>query len=151
MNLGHLKLDDMPKFCAAYFATCGDDSIFTEPVFVDRSAEDSNGKAPLLDKHDGFALKPRKLVQQYKDNPEDSQTQGTLFVHMTNHASMQHCIASKKDHHNADLELSSGLDVEMSDQQKRMINPPLRDVALSNIINQSQEKHAKKKEAKQKH
>ncbi len=62
LNLGHLKLDDMPKFCAAYFATCGDNSIFTEPPSVDRSAEDSNDKSPLLDKHDGFVLKPRKLV-----------------------------------------------------------------------------------------
>ena len=31
LNLGYVKLDDLPKFCADYFATLGNDSVFFEP------------------------------------------------------------------------------------------------------------------------
>jgi len=32
LNLGYVKLDDLPKFRGAYFATLGDDSVFVEPT-----------------------------------------------------------------------------------------------------------------------
>ena len=31
LNLGYVKLDDLPKFRAIYFLTLGDDSVFVEP------------------------------------------------------------------------------------------------------------------------
>ena len=31
LNLGYVKLDDLPKFRAVYFLTLGDDSVFVEP------------------------------------------------------------------------------------------------------------------------
>ena len=62
LNLGYVKLDDLPKFCAAYFATLGDDFVFAEPLyFVEPPPENAN----LLYDHDGFAFKPKKLLNPF--------------------------------------------------------------------------------------
>ena len=50
----------------------------------------------LLGDHDGFALKPKKLMKKYKENPGDSKVQGKVFVHMTNFASSEHVANEKK-------------------------------------------------------
>ena len=65
-------LDDLPKFCAAYFATLGDDLVFVEPPHFVQSPPENN---TLLDDHDGFSLKPKKLVKKYQDNLADPKTQ----------------------------------------------------------------------------
>jgi len=121
LNLVYVKLEDLPKFRAAYFATLGDDSVFVEPSHAVEPPQES---AVLLDQHDGFALKPRNLLKQYQDNPKDSKTQGMLFVHMTNHVATKHCVtALKKNERYVDLEPSPGLDIAMSDLQKSILNP----------------------------
>ena len=71
LNLGYVKLDDLTKFHAAYFSILGDDSVFVEPPpFVQPPPENNT----LLDDHDGFALKPKKLFKNYKDNRNDPKT-----------------------------------------------------------------------------
>ena len=142
LNLGYVKLDDLPKFRAAYFATLGDDSVFVEPPPENTT---------LLDDHDGFALKPKKLLKKYQDNRSDSKAQGMLFVHMTNHVTTQHCVAArKKDGHFVDLEPSPGLDIHMTEFQRIVLNPTMRDVVVSDLVNQAQGERAKKKEGKRK-
>ena len=97
LNLRFVTLDDVPKFWAAFLVTHGDDSIFcippTTPPVVD-SASDTNPQS-FPDQHNGFTLKPRKLIEKYIANPGDSKVQGQLFVHMTNFVCREHFVANK--------------------------------------------------------
>ena len=120
-----------------------------------------------MDDHDSFSLKPKKLVEEYQDNPGDCTAQGKLFVHMTNFVCTEHVIENKKknssDHEMilpngtrmtlkakvaAQLEPTAGLDVEMTGNQKKLLNPTPNDVVMSELIDQAQGQRAKKKEAK---
>jgi hypothetical protein len=152
LNLGFVTLDDVPKYRAAYLATRGDESIFVDPPPGVVAATVTNNDHPLLDKHDGFALKPTKFIDAFKANPGNSKIQGQLFVHMTNFVCHEHCIAVKKTQAemNSILEPSAALNVETSSLQKKFLNPTMKDMQLSDIIEQSQGERAKKKEAKRK-
>ena len=66
LNIGYVNLDNLVKFRAAYLATQGGDYVFVEPSFIDSSAGDTpkvEDDSNLLDKHDGFALNPEKLIK----------------------------------------------------------------------------------------
>ena len=41
LNLGYVKLVDLPKFRGAYFETLGDDSVFVEPPHVVEPPQES--------------------------------------------------------------------------------------------------------------
>ena len=141
LNLGYLKLDDLPKFRAAYFATVGDYLVFVEPTPENNT---------LLDEHDGFSLKLKKLVKNYQDNRTEPKTQQMMFLHMTNNVTTEHFVTAKnKNGRFVDLEPSSGFDVAITEFQKSVLNPTKQDVVISDIISQSQRYMAKKKEAKQ--
>ena len=63
-----MKLDDLTKFRAAYLAAQGNDSVFFEPTFIDSSADETTkveDDSVLLDKHDGLALKLKKLIKEF--------------------------------------------------------------------------------------
>lgn len=147
LNLGYVKLDDTQKFRAAYLASLGDESIFVTPVVEDKAATTSTS-SKLLDDHDAFALRPKKLVTHYQGNRSDSKAQGKLFVHMTNFVCTEHVTANKKREVSLQLEPSPSLNVEMSHLQKSLLNPNSQDVMLSELIDQAQGQRAKKKEAK---
>ena len=49
-----------------------------------------------------------------------------------------------------DIELTAGLNVEVSELQQSLINPTSRDMIVSDIIDQAKGERAKKKEAKRK-
>ena len=141
-----MKLDDAPKFLAAYFSTLGDDSDFVEPPHFVQPPPENN---TLLDDHDGFALEPKNHVKNHQDNYTDPMTQRMLFLHTTNHVATGHCVAAKKENGRfVYLEPSAGLDVAMKEFQTSVINPTVRDVVISDMISQSQGDRAKKKEAK---
>ena len=60
---------NLAKSRAAYLATQGDDSVFVEPPFIDRSPEDTTkveDESVLLEEHDGFALNPKKLIKDFQ-------------------------------------------------------------------------------------
>ena len=61
-----MKLDDLVKFSADYLETQVDDSVFVEPCFIDSSDYDTikvEDDSVLLNEHDGFALKLKKLIK----------------------------------------------------------------------------------------
>ena len=67
MDPGYVNIDKMPKFCAAYLETPGDESIFADPFFGSATDNDSvTGTniniSTLLDHRDGFVLKHKKLI-----------------------------------------------------------------------------------------
>lgn len=167
LDLGFTKLDDIFKYRAAYFASRGDDSVFKSPLLKSSTDTPVAAESKLLDDHDSFSLKPKKLVEEYQDNPGDCTAQGKLFVHMTNFVCTEHVIENKKknssDHDMilpngtrmtlkakvaAQLEPTAGLDVEMTGNQKKLLNPTPNDVVMSELIDQAQGQRAKKKEAK---
>ena len=55
-----MKLDELTKFCADYSATLGDDSVFLKTTHFVVPPTDN---IILINDHDGFALKPKKLVK----------------------------------------------------------------------------------------
>ena len=71
LNLRYVKLDDLPKFRAAYFVTLGDDLVFVGLThFVQPTPENNT----LLNDHERFTLKPKKLVKNHQDNRTDPKT-----------------------------------------------------------------------------
>ena len=74
LKLKYIKLGDVFKFHAAYLATKGNESIFVTPIVnageISASA-DATDDSNLLGFHDGFALKPKKLIQEYQENKGD--------------------------------------------------------------------------------
>ena len=133
----------MPKFCVAYLVTRGDESIFADPPFGsatdDDSAADTNANgSTLLDRHGGFVLKPKKIVKQHQANHGNSKAQGKFSVHMTNFVSTKHALANKNVDNKVQLEPTSGLNVELTVLQKFMLNPTVRDMQVSEIVNQAQ-------------
>lgn len=153
LNLAYTNLDDIFKLRAAYMATRGDESIFSDPPKESSPSNDSVAAgSKLLDDHDGFALKPKKLIKQYQDNPSDPKAQGKLFVNMTNFVCTEHVAEnakrSKEEGKEVPLVPAPHLDVEMSRDQRKLLNPTPQDVSLSELIDQAQGDRAKKKEAK---
>ena len=86
----------------------------------------------LLDKYDGFALKPKKLLNAYKKNPDNLMAQSKFFLRMTNFVTFNH---GWKDL--SPLQPSSHLDIEMSSDQHALLNPTVRDVQLGAIVDQA--------------
>ena len=156
MNIGYVNLDDLAKFCAAYLETQGDDYLFVEPPFIDISADDTpkvEDYAVLLDKHDSSEFNPKKLIKQFQDKPGYPKDQVNLFRHYTNHTATTHCVASAIENNNVhlvDLELTAGLNVEVSKIQRYLLNTTSQDMIVSEIIDQEKVEREKKKEAKRK-
>ena len=71
LNIGYVKLDDVFKFRANYLATKGNEPIFVTAIAntgeISESA-DAMDDSNFLDTHDGFALEPKKLIQEYQKN-----------------------------------------------------------------------------------
>ena len=87
-------------------------------------------------------------MAEYKEKRHDPEIQGKLFVHMTNFVATEHVTENKAKEDMVQLEPTRGLDVEMTKFQKKLLNPTTKDVMISELIDQSQCKRAKKKEAK---
>ena len=87
-------------------------------------------------------------MAEYKEKRHDPEIQGKLFVHMTNFVATEHVTENKAKEDMVQLEPTRGLDVEMTKFQKKLLNPTIKDVMMSELIDQSQGKRAKKKEAK---
>lgn len=148
LNLGYVKLDDIYKFRAAYLATLQDDSLFVEPPFLSPTSDSAIDNSNLLENHDGFALKPKKLMEEYEENRHDATVQAKVFNHFSNFTCTKHIMDNKKKKSQVQLEPSSGLNVELSEDQRHLLNPTFKDVQISELIDQAQGERAKKKEAK---
>ena len=156
LNIRYLNLDDLAKLCADYLATRGDDYVFFEPPFIYISAAETpkvEDDAVLIYEHDGFVLNPKKLIKEFQHKPGDPKAQGNLFRHYTNYTATAHCVAiaiEKKNIPLIDLEPTAGLNVEVSEIQRILLNPTSRDMIVSDIIDQTKGERAKNKEAKRK-
>ena len=130
-------------------AALGYDYVFANPPLRNAVIKEA-GNMKLFDDHDGFVLKPKKLMKKYKDNHGNSKVPGKLFIHMTNFSASEHVANKNKLGRVVDLAPSSFLDVKVSNLQKTLLNPTARDVIIADIIDQPRGERAKKKEAKRK-
>ena len=135
-------MKDTPKFREAYLAFRGDESIFVDPVeensvILDDSAE-SEATSNLFDHHDGFYLKPKNPVEEYKKNRTITTVQAKLFVHMTNFVATEHVSGNKWLGKRDKLQPSSYSHVEMHYDQNRFLNATPQETQLSEIIAQAQ-------------
>ena len=116
-------------------------------VILDDSAE-NEATFNLLDHHDGFDLKPKKLVEDYKEKRTSTTAQYKLFVHTTNFVATEHVSGNKRLGKCDKLQPSSYLHVDMHYDQKRLLNTTPQDAQLSEIIAQAQGDKARKREEK---
>ncbi len=124
--------------------------MFKDPVIKDNGApkdatSTNTGDSPtkLINEYNGFALKPSRLLKQYKENRNGSDTQAEFFVQMTNFVPKNH---SWND--GSRLLPSSHLNVVVSNDQESLLNSTIRDVQIGALINQAYGKRAKKMEPK---
>ena len=82
-------------------------------------------------------------MKNFQDNRDDIGAQSKLFLHMTNFVATNHGWKES-----VALEPSSHLDVEISKDQRSLLNPTARDVQLGSLVDQAFGNRAKKKEAK---
>jgi len=114
--LAMFGLTTCPNSVLHFFVTRGGPSVFVQPPHQPvADALENNVEHKLLDQHDGFALKPKKLIERFKENPNpSSDVVARLFVHMKNHvANNEHFTAVKnapKGQH-VDLQPTAGLDI----------------------------------------
>ena len=146
-----MKIDYLANFRADYLATQGNNSVFVEPPFIDSSADDTTkveDDSILLNKHGGFALKPKKFINEFQQKPDDPKSQGNLFRHYTNHTATTRCVASvieKKNGRLIDIDPTAGLNVEVSELQRSLLNTTFWDMILSDIIDQEKGEREKTK------
>ena len=121
----------------------GNDYVFFEPPFIDSSVDDNpkfEDNAVLLDEHNGFVLKTNKLIKEFQHKTGDLKAQGNLLRHYKNHTATAIFFASaieKKNGRLIDLETTAGLNVEVSELQRSLLNPTSRDMIFSDIIDQA--------------
>ena len=138
-----MKLDELAKLRADYLATRGNDSVFVEPPLIGSSADDTpkvEDNAALLDKHGGFALKRKKIIKDFQHNTGNPKAQGNIFRHYTNYTATAQCVASVIEKNNYCLiyfDPKTGLNVEVSELQRILLNPTSQDMIVSDIINQA--------------
>ena len=96
-----------------------------------------------------FVLKPKKIVEKHQANTGNSKSQGKLFVHTTNLVLTENALANKKSYDKVQLEPTSGLSVELTFLQRLILNPTVRDMKVSEIVDQYQGEWANNKESNQ--
>jgi hypothetical protein len=145
--LPRVKFDDVEKWRSCFFISQEDPSVFVTPLFCaddddDADSPDNNQRSIAID-YAGFAFAPSELMSPYKADRKDANAAGKLFCHMTNFVARNHGY-----HSEASLVPSDYLDIAISSDQVRLLNPTIRDVQVGSIIEQCTGQSAKKVIAK---
>jgi hypothetical protein len=91
-------------------------------------------------------LHPSTLVNALKENPQDCDTQEKLFRHTSNRACRQHY--GPRGDPVGDLEPSQWIDIEITDEQRRLLKPTQKDLLLSSVEEDAYGDGANKKRAR---
>ena len=118
----YVKLNEVFKLRACYKTAKVDESVITRVT-----EELNNGKVQedksAIDQF--FSWKPLKLIDKYRQNRNDKNTQLEYFHHITNHVSRLNWQVGY-DH----VQPSAYLDVEISKTQVNLLNPTHKDVLM---------------------
>ena len=166
--LGCVKLDDIPKLRCLYLAARHEDSVFVNSLEEDdeggeekdsetgdltpKEAQVVERGGELPDTYAGFSLKLKEEILEYQENPGDMDIQMNLLQHMTNFTVQAHFLKTTRAHgvkqKRENLQPSGFLNIEVRDDQIKILNPKQRDVQEAMIIEQSYGEAVKKKEAR---
>ena len=143
MRFDLCSFNDIPKIRGCYFMTKEYSSVFVDPT-TSAEPEDNNSTPNLrqwiLDRHfSGFSLAPSCLLDPYKTN-KSRENASKLFCCMTNVFASNHGF-------NTGVQLcpSPYLGVEVTDEQKELLNPTSHYVQMGVILDQCVGKKAERK------
>ena len=168
MILGCVKLDNIPKLRCLYFLARHDDSVFVDSSEEDdddeeEKASDTGDLTPkeaqvvgrgsdILDTYDKFALKPKKAILGYQENPGDIDIHMNLLQHMTNFTAQAQILKTMCAHGVKEkcenLQPSSFLNIEVRYNQIEILNQKQQDVEEAMTIEQSYGEAAEKKDTR---
>ena len=148
--LPFVKFDDVDKFRGCYLLSKEDPSVFVTPFFCaddeDNAAESTNacGRWGRIDTdYAGFCFAPKALMDPYKEDRSNTKLSGELFCHMANYVARNHGHETEED-----LVPSSYLDLEVTSDQVKLLNPTARHAQIGAIRDQCVGVTAKKVLAK---
>jgi hypothetical protein len=152
----YVALDDIYQLRGCYLTTKIDPSVFVEPCHAAEMATDIREATELNETLHLFTWKPKVFVDAI--NRETTRntdghligpcggashdTVHTYFTHITSFVAQQHANATKGRKF---LEPSSFLNVEVTDDQRYLLQPTASDVLVGNILEDSIGQNAKKK------
>ena len=169
MQLGYVHFDDIPKLRGCYLTSKEDPSVFLDPPSEEEGTTTSRQLLLDTDYH-AFSFAPKQQLDEYTADkaahticddyvfvdiingkpvqsswPEgrSREVASNLFCSMTNFVAANHGWKSE-----GALVPSAHLDVDISADQQRMLNPTLRDVQVGAVIDQCAGDKAKKRIAK---
>ena len=125
-----------------------DKTVLEEPI---SSTEGSNPVDPLvgqtignkkITEYDGFCLKPKDLMAKIAKDPKNLELKMELFRRY------QRCAAVYHSNSASGAMASSYLDLEITEDQKGLLNPTVKDMVRSNLLKESMGPNAKKRMAK---
>ena len=94
----------------------------------------------LLDTYGVFALKPKKAILGYQENPGDMDIQMNLLQHMTKFTAQAHILKNTPAHgvkkNRENIQPSIFFNIEVIDDQIELLNPKQQDVQEAMIIDQ---------------
>jgi hypothetical protein len=133
-----VKLDDVFKLRGCFLTANIDPSVIIR--VEEELSEEQIDSTPV----DNFcSWKPSHLLTKYKKHSADKNVQKEFFHHITNYV-------SKKNWKEDRIKVSDYLDVEMTNDQKTLLKPTMKDVLLGFITYDVKGKGAMQKIAKRK-
>jgi hypothetical protein len=136
-------LAQVPKLRATYFAAKRNGRIMVGGI-DDSNSRDDTERPPAYEPFHLCTWKPRVLTARYVANHSDNETQVEYLNHISNFVAGQHWDKSETSM----LAPSDHLDLAITADQQRMLNPTTKDVIIGSILNDTMGEGAKKKLAK---
>ena len=136
----YVSLADVPKLRACYLVAQQDPSVIcatVEPIQADQLAESVADKGLA----DYFEIKPPTIMEAIKQDPTNTTHKIRLFNHMCN-------MAAQSAWQESSLEPSPSLCIDLTQEQKKLLNPSYKDVLTGYILYDVKGKGAKQKMAK---
>ena len=152
----YVALDDINQLRGCYLTTKIDPSVFVEPCRAAEIAADAAEAQKLNETLHLFTWKPKVFVDAINRETTRNEnghligpcgaasqnTANSYLTHITNFVAGQHANATKGRKF---LEPSSFLNVEVTDDQRYLLQPTASDVLVGNILEDSVGQNAKKK------
>lgn len=145
-----VPFDQIKQIRASYLALQNDPRV----LHLTEDAPDSASNSDLinlvqrdLDMFSGFSWQPRELFEKYVEDKTNEEQQQKVFSHLSNHVA---CIHGQNSDYFSPLTPSAHLNVEVSRDQMRLLNPTPKEVMMGTIMESTVGEKAKKKIAKRK-
>jgi hypothetical protein len=143
--LKHVPMDDIPKIRACYMVAKESPGVIVglDSTVNDDALRERGTQVDCFKEFRAAALKLKELMDGYKVNKKCPHRQKQLFDHFTNFAARSHWKNGDEE-----LQPSTWLNLDITDDQRRLLAPKPKDVVRGAILNDTMGEGAKKKLAK---